>query len=197
MGLPSSLYTDRGSHYFLTPKAGEAVDKEQLTQVGRALAQLGSSTSRPILRRHAGEASACSARCKPADQGAGACRHRRYRGGQPLHPRGLPAAAQRAVRQAAAIAERAPSWPLRPCEPAPTSCASSRSASSPATTRWPTRGCTLQLPGKPGAGPLRQGPRQGAPVPRRHASRCSTARVALRATARKEKRSPRPRPPQA
>jgi transposase len=40
-GLPSSLYTDRGSHYFLTPKAGEPVDKERLTQVGRALAQLG------------------------------------------------------------------------------------------------------------------------------------------------------------
>jgi transposase len=40
-GLPSSLYTDRGSHYFLTPTAGEGVDKEQRTQVGRALAQLG------------------------------------------------------------------------------------------------------------------------------------------------------------
>ena len=40
-GLPSSLYTDRGSHYFLTPKAGEAVDKRSLTQVGRALHQLG------------------------------------------------------------------------------------------------------------------------------------------------------------
>jgi transposase len=40
-GLPSSLYTDRGSHYFLTPHAGEAVDKAQLTQVGRALSQLG------------------------------------------------------------------------------------------------------------------------------------------------------------
>jgi transposase len=40
-GLPSSLYTDRGSHYFLTPKAGEPVDKERLTQVGRALSQLG------------------------------------------------------------------------------------------------------------------------------------------------------------
>ncbi len=40
-GLPSSLYTDRGSHYFLTPKAGEAVDKGQPTQVGRALARLG------------------------------------------------------------------------------------------------------------------------------------------------------------
>jgi transposase len=40
-GLPSSLYTDRGSHYFLTPAAGEVVDKKQLTQVGRALARLG------------------------------------------------------------------------------------------------------------------------------------------------------------
>jgi transposase len=40
-GLPSSLYTDRGSHYFFTPVAGEAVDKKQLTQVGRALARLG------------------------------------------------------------------------------------------------------------------------------------------------------------
>jgi len=40
-GLPSSLYTDRGSHYFLTPHAGEPVDKERLTQVGRALSQLG------------------------------------------------------------------------------------------------------------------------------------------------------------
>jgi hypothetical protein len=40
-GLASSLYTDRGSHYFLTPKAGEAVDKDRLTQVGRALARLG------------------------------------------------------------------------------------------------------------------------------------------------------------
>lgn len=40
-GLPSSLYTDRGSHYFYTPKAGEAVDKERLTQVGRALDRLG------------------------------------------------------------------------------------------------------------------------------------------------------------
>ena len=40
-GLPCSLYTDRGSHYFLTPKVGEAVDKTQLTQVGRALDRLG------------------------------------------------------------------------------------------------------------------------------------------------------------
>jgi len=40
-GLPSSLYTDRGSHYFYTPKAGGKVAKETPTQVGRALAHLG------------------------------------------------------------------------------------------------------------------------------------------------------------
>ncbi|MGH7033924.1 MAG: ISNCY family transposase, partial [Stellaceae bacterium] len=40
-GLFCSLYTDRGSHYFYTPEAGGKVSKTQLTQVGRALAQLG------------------------------------------------------------------------------------------------------------------------------------------------------------
>ena len=39
-GLPSSLYTDRGSHYFFTPEAGGKVDKKQVTQVGRALKHL-------------------------------------------------------------------------------------------------------------------------------------------------------------
>ena len=36
-GLPLSLYTDRGSHYFYTPEAGGKVDRTRLTQVGRAL----------------------------------------------------------------------------------------------------------------------------------------------------------------
>jgi hypothetical protein len=40
-GLFRALYTDRGSHYFYTPKAGGKVDKTRPTQVGRALAQLG------------------------------------------------------------------------------------------------------------------------------------------------------------
>lgn len=40
-GLPGSLYSDRGSHYFYTPKADGPVDKERLTQVGRALKHLG------------------------------------------------------------------------------------------------------------------------------------------------------------
>jgi hypothetical protein len=40
-GLFANLYTDRGSHYFLTPLAGGKVDKQRLTEVGRALKQLG------------------------------------------------------------------------------------------------------------------------------------------------------------
>ncbi len=41
MGLFSSFHTDRGSHYFFTPKAGEKVSRNELTQVGRALQDLG------------------------------------------------------------------------------------------------------------------------------------------------------------
>ena len=41
LDLFRAFYTDRGSHYFHTPKAGGKVDKTKLTQVGRALQQLG------------------------------------------------------------------------------------------------------------------------------------------------------------
>ena len=40
-GLFCSLYTDRGSHYWLTEQAGGKVDKAHLTQFGRAMHQLG------------------------------------------------------------------------------------------------------------------------------------------------------------
>jgi hypothetical protein len=39
-GIFCALYSDRASHFFLTPKAGEAVDRQALTQVGRALREL-------------------------------------------------------------------------------------------------------------------------------------------------------------
>jgi transposase len=39
-GLFSSLYTDRGSHYWYTPEEGGKVSKTQLTQFGRAMSQL-------------------------------------------------------------------------------------------------------------------------------------------------------------
>ena len=40
-GLFCSLYADRASHYWHTPEAGGKVDKDNPTQVGRALHQLG------------------------------------------------------------------------------------------------------------------------------------------------------------
>lgn len=40
-GLFSSIYTDRGSHYWFTPEGGGRVSKTQLTQFGRAMQQLG------------------------------------------------------------------------------------------------------------------------------------------------------------
>ena len=40
-GLFDSLYTDRGSHYWHTPRAGGKVDGGRPTQFGRAMAELG------------------------------------------------------------------------------------------------------------------------------------------------------------
>ena len=40
-GLFCALYSDRGSHFWLTPKAGGKVEAHRLTQVGRALRDLG------------------------------------------------------------------------------------------------------------------------------------------------------------
>jgi hypothetical protein len=40
-GLFCALYSDRGSHFWLTPKVGGRVDPHRLTQVGRALRELG------------------------------------------------------------------------------------------------------------------------------------------------------------
>lgn len=40
-GVFCTLYSDRASHFFQTPKAGEPVDKQALTQVGRSLRELG------------------------------------------------------------------------------------------------------------------------------------------------------------
>lgn len=39
-GVFCALYSDRASHFFQTPKAGEPVDKQALTQFGRALRDL-------------------------------------------------------------------------------------------------------------------------------------------------------------
>jgi transposase len=40
-GIFCALYSDRASHFFVTPKAGGKVDEAQVTQLGRALQELG------------------------------------------------------------------------------------------------------------------------------------------------------------
>jgi hypothetical protein len=40
-GIFCALYSDRASHFFETPKAGGRIDPQRLTQVGRALKELG------------------------------------------------------------------------------------------------------------------------------------------------------------
>jgi transposase len=48
-GLPLSLYTDRGSHYFHTPEAGGPVDRKSPAQVGRAPRVVSSTRPRASL----------------------------------------------------------------------------------------------------------------------------------------------------
>jgi transposase len=40
-GIFCALYSDRASHFFETPKAGGRIDPQRLTQIGRALKELG------------------------------------------------------------------------------------------------------------------------------------------------------------
>jgi transposase len=59
-GLFCALYSDRGSHFWLTPKVGGKVDAHRLTQVGRALRELGIQMIPPTRRKPADEVSATS-----------------------------------------------------------------------------------------------------------------------------------------
>ena len=93
MGLFCSLYADRASHYWHTPEAGGKVDKDNPTQVGRALQQLGIE----LIPAYSPEARGRSERMfgtlqKRLPQEL--CRHHRYGGRQPVPERGLPAGPQ-------------------------------------------------------------------------------------------------------
>ena len=97
-----SLYTDRGSHYFHAPEAGGKVAPGAITQVGRALAQIGDRAYRGLLARGARAVGARFPHLagSPA-QGAGACRRQGHRDGQRLHPGSLSAGPQRPLRREA------------------------------------------------------------------------------------------------
>ena len=65
-GLPSSLYTDRGSHYWTTPEAGGKVDRLHRTQFGRAMHQLGVEMIPAYSPQGVDDASGCSRPTKSA-----------------------------------------------------------------------------------------------------------------------------------
>ncbi|WFU62571.1 hypothetical protein [Bradyrhizobium brasilense] len=73
-GLFCALYTDRGSHYFLTPKAGEKISKTQQTQVGRALSHLGIEHIAAYSPQARGLRAGVRHLAGPAAEGAAACR---------------------------------------------------------------------------------------------------------------------------
>ena len=101
-GLFCALYADRGSHYWHTPEAGGKVDKDNPTQVGRALAQLGIDIDSGLF---AGGARPVGADVRypagPAAKGAQAGRHYQHGRGQPVSEGSLSARAQRPLRPAA------------------------------------------------------------------------------------------------
>ena len=89
-GLPMSLYTDRGAHYFRTAETAGRIDPHDPTQSrvgaeatgGRAYRRLFAAGAGPL---RAGVRDASGS----AGQGTLAGRDILDRGGQPLHPRGL------------------------------------------------------------------------------------------------------------
>ena len=167
-GLPLSLYTDRGSHYFHTPEAGGKVDRTGLTQVGRALEHLGVEHIAAYSPQARGRSErAFHTLAGPADQGAGAGRDRQR---------------SRPPTSSSAMSTSRPTTPASP---------SSRSRTGSAFVAIPgvdlgeilcvqeerqvgNDNCvSLQStqaanPGEPAARPLRQGDGQSPPIPRRN-----------------------------
>jgi len=89
-GLFCALYSDRGSHFWLTPKADGKVDPQRLTQVGRALRELGVR----MIPAYSPQARGRSERSFATWQGRlpqepQAARNQHGGGGQPLPPRGV------------------------------------------------------------------------------------------------------------
>src|SRR5271167_1097635 len=194
-GLPSSLYTDRGSHYFHTPQADGPVDKDRVTQVGRALKHLGVEH----IPAYSPEARGRSERMFATLQDrlikelAKAGRTAIEAANAWIRDVYLPAHNARFAKPPA-LADN-DSWPpTRRSSPRP--CASRRSAWSPATTRSPmtAEGCNC-----PRARRVPTTSRRGsrcANIPTAP-SRCSTARGGSQATPRWGRRSPLSRPPRA
>jgi len=72
-GIFCALYTDRGSHFRLTPKAGEIVDRQRMTQIGRAMRELDIETIPAYSPQARGVASGTLAPGKAACRKSCAC----------------------------------------------------------------------------------------------------------------------------
>jgi hypothetical protein len=134
-GLPCSLYADRGSHYFHTPVVGGKVSRTVMTQVSRALAQLGVEH----IAAYSPEARGRSERAfrtlqKRLRKELVLAGSRRWRRGTDTCGRHTWRSTSRGSRSRPSSPARrscrcrAQTWPRR--------CATRRSASSATTTRW-------------------------------------------------------------
>ena len=137
-GLFCALYSDRGSHFFVTPKAGEKVDKHRLTQVGRAHEGAGGADDSGLFAAGAGpQRTQFRHLARAAAAGVAAGRNRNAGGGQRVSARALHRGVQSEVhgrrRQEKGTAFRrthalGSGLDLHACKP---------SAWWPRTTRWP------------------------------------------------------------
>ena len=176
-GLPMSLYTDRGPHYFRTTKAGE-IDRGSPTQVGRALEQLGvehigafspphspsrdGRPSRTPFARGRSERAFQTLQDRLVKELRLAGRHRQSRRPTPSSATSICRPTTRALRF------------LRPAKARPSRPSGGRSRRDP-VRRGGAAGRQRQLrllpdaeaadPREPDAGPLRQGAGQGPPYP--------------------------------
>ena len=164
-GLPMSLYTNRGAHYFHTPKAGGEVDRGHLTQVGLGPRATRRRAHRGLFTAGAGP---FGARVRQASGSSG---HRararwpkRYRRGGRLHWRGLRARSQRPLRHPAP-GEGSPSRPFL-ASISTRSYTSRRSARSAMTIASPT-GRSSPRSRKARCAPISSGPGQDPRLRRR------------------------------
>ncbi len=184
-GLFRAFYTDRGSHYFFTPKAGGKVDKSKPTQVGRALAQLGithipsySPEARGRMERVFGT---LQNRLPPELRLAEIATTPTAISSKRSCPTITPASRCRPARKAR------PSSPM-PAGRSRTSCASRKAARSAATTV----SCGTDLPCRSRRSPIAITTSRrpcGCTSIRTDSSRSSTGRAAWRASAATESRS--------
>jgi transposase len=163
-GLFCALYTERGAHYFHTPKGGEKASRTHKTQVGRALAQLGVEHIASLLAPGQGPLGARLPHLagSPA-QGVAARRHRRCRGRQPLAARALYRRIQQGLCGRAGAGGEC--LRARSCRSLARDSLCHRGAHGRQRQHHCLGRATAAAAGKPPAPALRQGPRPRARIP--------------------------------